>query len=64
MQQLIRAEFPNHTIFMIAHRLSTLLDFDKVVVLERGRVVEVGNPAELLKNERSLFANAYAGSTV
>lgn len=63
MQQLIRAEFPSHTIVMIAHRLSTLLDFDKVLVLERGSMVEFGKPAELLKNKKSHFTRSYDGST-
>lgn len=63
IQQLIRAKFPSHTIVMISHRLSTLLDFDRVVVLEGGRMVDFGKPAELLTNRESHFARAYHGST-
>ncbi len=36
MQQLIRDEFHEHTVISIAHRLETIADFDRVVVLERG----------------------------
>ena len=37
------------TVLVIAHRLSTVADFDKVLVLDKGRVVEFGSPGELLR---------------
>ena len=37
------------TIITIAHRLQTIVDYDKVLVLEKGSVVEYGHPHELLK---------------
>jgi ATP-binding cassette, subfamily C (CFTR/MRP), member 1 len=48
MQEIIREEFREHTVISIAHRLQTIVDLDHVVVLEDGRVVEDGNPRELL----------------
>jgi ATP-binding cassette subfamily C (CFTR/MRP) protein 1 len=48
MQRLIREEFQGYTIITVAHRLDTILDSDRIVVLEAGRVVEVGTPGELL----------------
>jgi ATP-binding cassette subfamily B protein/subfamily B ATP-binding cassette protein MsbA len=42
--------------FIIAHRLSTVLRADQVVVMEAGRIAESGLPGELLGNEDSLFA--------
>lgn len=39
------------TIITIAHRLQTIVDYDKVLVLDKGRVVEYGHPWELLKKE-------------
>ncbi|GKT45640.1 ABC transporter ecdL [Colletotrichum spaethianum] len=44
VKDLIRKEFKDHTVIAIAHRLETVIDFDRVVVLDKGRVVEVGNP--------------------
>jgi hypothetical protein len=52
MQKVIRSEFPHHTIIAIAHRLDSILDFDKVMVLDKGCVAEVGNPQELLRPGR------------
>lgn len=62
IQDLIRTEFKDHTVIMIAHRLASLLDFDRVAVLDGGKLVEFGNPAELLKDETSQFAKLYGSS--
>ncbi len=43
------------TILVIAHRLSTVAAADRLIVLERGRVVEDAPPAELLKDKQSYF---------
>ncbi|KAG6365767.1 hypothetical protein INS49_007378 [Diaporthe citri] len=56
MQRLIRSEFQDYTIIMIAHRLSSLVDFDRVAVLDGGKLVEFGSPAELLRKGSGHFA--------
>lgn len=43
------------TILCIAHRLKTIVDYDKVLVLGAGEVLEFGKPVELLKDEGSAF---------
>lgn len=43
------------TIITIAHRLQTIVDYDKVLVLDKGEVVEFGHPHELLKKEDGTF---------
>ena len=48
MRKVIESQFKTHTVISIAHRLDTIADFDRVVVMERGCVVEVGDPKELL----------------
>ena len=46
--------FSKRTIITIAHRINTILDSDRIVVLEAGRVAEFGTPKVLLE-ERGLF---------
>lgn len=43
------------TTITIAHRLQTIIDYDKVLVLEKGEVKEFDHPWLLLKNRESLF---------
>jgi ABC-type multidrug transport system fused ATPase/permease subunit len=62
MQKVIRSEFKHHTIIMIAHRLSTLTDFDKIAVLDKGQLVEFENPEVLLRDPLSAFSKLYNAS--
>jgi ABC-type multidrug transport system fused ATPase/permease subunit len=55
VQKLIRRKFAGHTVVAVAHRLDTIMDFDKVVVMDSGRIVEVGAPWELRETEGSWF---------
>lgn len=59
MQKIIRAEFKDKTIIAVAHRLDNILDFDRIIVLDRGRVVEEGSPKQLLEERGSAFRELY-----
>ncbi|KAK1672356.1 P-loop containing nucleoside triphosphate hydrolase protein [Colletotrichum godetiae] len=50
VQDLIGSEFQGWTVIVIAHRLRAILDFDKVVTLQDGKVVEFDSPKKLLEN--------------
>eukprot|EP00741_Cyanophora_paradoxa_P012037 tig00020592_g11632.t1 len=56
IQKTVREEFRDATVLTIAHRLETIADADRVLVLERGRVVEAGPPRALLADPASRFA--------
>ena len=47
------------TMLIVAHRLSTIEDSDKLVVLEGGRIIEEGRPQDLLENKNSYFYKMY-----
>lgn len=49
----------NRTVFVIAHRLSTVVNADKIVVLNEGRVVEEGTHEQLLKVQNGAYAALY-----
>ncbi|KAJ2506835.1 hypothetical protein GGI11_006541, partial [Coemansia sp. RSA 2049] len=56
IQNTIRGpEFANSTLLCIAHRLRTVLDYDKVLVLDNGRVAEYGTPYNLLQIKDGIF---------
>ncbi|EFR04178.1 canalicular multispecific organic anion transporter 1 [Nannizzia gypsea CBS 118893] len=62
MQKIVREEFKLCTVIAIAHRLNTIMDFDKVMVLDRGRIVESGSPRDLLTQD-SIFKKMWKGGT-
>lgn len=55
VQQAIHKNLKGHTVLLIAHRLSTVENADKIIVLDHGQIVEFGNHKELLK-QNGLYA--------
>ncbi|GAB1607734.1 resistance-associated 1-like [Argonauta hians] len=55
IQKTIRTEFQDCTILTIAHRLNTVMDYDRIMVLDNGIIREFDSPAHLLKNKNSIF---------
>ncbi|MEM7290124.1 MAG: ABC transporter ATP-binding protein, partial [Pseudomonadota bacterium] len=48
IQQIFLKQMSSKTVFMIAHRLSTLMHMDRIIVLEQGKIVQEGTHAELI----------------
>ena len=57
VQQMVRVEFAQATLITVAHRLHTIADFDRVLVMDVGRAAECDTPSELLRKPGGIFAD-------
>jgi ABC-type multidrug transport system fused ATPase/permease subunit len=57
IQRSIKTHFANTTVISIAHRLNTIAEFDRILVLQDGVRMEYDSPHALLSNPTSLFSN-------
>ncbi|TWJ04923.1 ABC transporter fused permease/ATP-binding protein [Mucilaginibacter frigoritolerans] len=55
VQEALEELMKNRTSIIIAHRLSTIREADKIIVLEKGHIIESGNHQELISNEQGLY---------
>lgn len=58
MQEVIRTSFKDATVIAVAHRLDTILDFDTVLVVDKGVIIERDSPRKLL-SQPSAFKTLY-----
>ncbi|GJP74244.1 hypothetical protein CLOP_g4860 [Closterium sp. NIES-67] len=56
IQRTVREEFKGRTMLTIAHRLNTIMDSDRILVMDAGMALEYDTPANLVLNEQSVFA--------
>ena len=55
IQKTIRNEFKECTVLTIAHRLNTIMDYSKILVLDQGEVVEYDTPKNLMSDKPTIF---------
>ncbi|XP_059139698.1 multidrug resistance-associated protein 1-like isoform X2 [Physella acuta] len=55
LQNTIRKAFKDCTVLTVAHRLKTVIDYDRILVLSDGEIKEFGTPADLLSNKQGIF---------
>jgi len=56
INSIIRDKFKEATVLAVAHRLDTVVDYDKIIVVEKGLIVEEGDPYDLIR-EKGRFYN-------
>jgi ATP-binding cassette subfamily C (CFTR/MRP) protein 1 len=59
MQRIIHQEFEGYTVVMVSHRLEVVMDFDTVVVMDSGSVVETGRPRSLVERDGGRFRELF-----
>lgn len=64
IQQTIREEFANRTILCIAHRLRTILSYDRIAVFDKGELAEYASPLELFDRPEGIFHSMCVRSNI
>ena len=64
IQKALEYALGNSTVITVAHRIKTIINYDKILVLNNGEIVEYDTPKNLLENDKSLFYQLYSKSTV
>ncbi|MBL8789481.1 MAG: ABC transporter ATP-binding protein [Rhizobiales bacterium] len=60
IQENLNALMEGKTVIAVAHRLSTIAAMDRLIVMDKGRIVEEGTHAELLKRKKGIYASLWA----
>jgi ABC-type multidrug transport system fused ATPase/permease subunit len=55
IQMTVRSEFSHGTIITVAHRLKTVIDYDRILVLDNGKIAQNGSPYELIQEKNGIF---------
>ena len=55
IQKVLKERFTDTTVITIAHRLNTVADYDQIIVMNKGKIVESGSPHKLIQRN-GLFA--------
>lgn len=59
IQNTIRSQFNDCTVLTVAHRLNTIIDSDRVLVLDAGKIAEFDTPRKLYKNPEGIFKKLF-----
>ena len=62
IQKAILNTLKDSTVITIAHRIKTILDYDRILVFEQGKLIEQGSPKELIENNEGHFFKLYSQS--
>jgi subfamily B ATP-binding cassette protein MsbA len=62
VQDALLKVMKDRTSIVIAHRLATVRDMDRIIVLKDGNIMQIGTPMELYNNPQNLFVAGFIGS--
>lgn len=62
IQKTVRAKFSQCTVIIIAHRLNTIIDCDRIIVMDGGQMMEMGEPYILLNKPNGMFTGMLAST--
>lgn len=62
IQQTIRSEFKDCSVLTVAHRLNTIMDSNRILVIDEGKVIEFDTPENLMSNNESIFYSLAASA--
>ena len=62
IQNAVLSTLKDSTVITIAHRIKTILDYDRIFVFESGQLIEKGTPKELIENKNGHFYSLYSQS--
>ena len=64
IQKALEYALNNSTVITVAHRIKKIINYDKILVLNNGEIIEFDTPKNLIDNEKSLFYQLYSKSTI
>jgi len=64
IQRAINEVMKNSTVITIAHRIKTIINYDKILVLDYGEIKEFDTPNKLIEDKNSLFFELYKRSSI
>jgi ABC-type multidrug transport system fused ATPase/permease subunit len=64
IQKAINELLKTSTIITIAHRIKTIINYDRILILDKGNIVDFDNPQKLLQNKKGLFYELYTKSAL
>ena len=62
IQKVLKKFLKDCTVLTIAHRINTILNYDRIFVLEKGELIETGTPKELINKGKGIFYELYSQS--
>ncbi len=64
IQKAVLNNLKDSTVITIAHRIKTILEYDRILVFEQGKLIEHGTPKDLIEKKDGHFYNLYSQSHV